>query len=255
MKPCILTVSALVAVSVLSLPGFAHAQSKSRRSSSSSRSSRSSYGDTYVSGYIKKDGTYVQGHYRSKPNGNFYDNYSTKPNYNPYTGETGRKVTPPIRYSPSPPSSRSTFTRTSDYSYVLPPSRVSPPSTRGSIFDDAPESLLTPSVPVRQAEVEEWYLPTMPPHLASKPVAFREAVREVNSALGVVISETPGVLWSTPFATDPDTTVEGRLETGTRFYAAYQYGHFYGVIMKDRSVLWIHDKQVEVELKKRVFRF
>lgn len=42
-----------------------------------------------VKGYFKKNGTYVAPHYRSAPNRSKYDNYSTKGNYNPYTGKTG----------------------------------------------------------------------------------------------------------------------------------------------------------------------
>ena len=48
-------------------------------------------GDTYVQGYTKKDGTYVQGHYRSSPNSTSTDNWSTKGNTNPYTGKAGTK--------------------------------------------------------------------------------------------------------------------------------------------------------------------
>lgn len=46
---------------------------------------------TYVRGYTKKDGTYVAPHYRSSPNSSTYDNWSTKPNVNPYTGQQGTK--------------------------------------------------------------------------------------------------------------------------------------------------------------------
>ena len=42
-----------------------------------------------VDGYVKKDGTYVAPHTRSAPNSSVYDNYSTKPNVNPYTGKSG----------------------------------------------------------------------------------------------------------------------------------------------------------------------
>lgn len=45
--------------------------------------------DTYVRGYTKKDGTYVQPHYRSAPDGDPYNNWSTQGNTNPYTGEAG----------------------------------------------------------------------------------------------------------------------------------------------------------------------
>lgn len=42
-----------------------------------------------VKGYIKKNGTYVQPHYRSSPNRSKLDNWSTRGNYNPYTGRKG----------------------------------------------------------------------------------------------------------------------------------------------------------------------
>ncbi len=41
-----------------------------------------------VSGYTRKNGTYVQPHMRSSPNSNPYDNYSFPGNTNPYTGKT-----------------------------------------------------------------------------------------------------------------------------------------------------------------------
>jgi hypothetical protein len=44
-----------------------------------------------VRGYTRKDGTYVAPHYRSAPNSTTSDNYSTRGNYNPYTGEAGTK--------------------------------------------------------------------------------------------------------------------------------------------------------------------
>lgn len=47
--------------------------------------------DTYVDGYSRSDGTYVEGHYRSSPNDTVYDNYSTDGNVNPYTGKEGTK--------------------------------------------------------------------------------------------------------------------------------------------------------------------
>ena len=46
---------------------------------------------TYVKGYYKGNGTYVQGHYRSNLNKTRLDNYSTKGNFNPYTGSKGTK--------------------------------------------------------------------------------------------------------------------------------------------------------------------
>lgn len=44
---------------------------------------------TWVNGYTRKDGTYVQGHYRSNRNNTTRDNYSAYGNSNPYTGKRG----------------------------------------------------------------------------------------------------------------------------------------------------------------------
>lgn len=66
-------------------------------------------GQTRVRGYVKKDGTYVAPHMRSSPNSTRLDNYSTAPNYNPYTGRQGTQnpyPTPTYRaptYSPPEP--------------------------------------------------------------------------------------------------------------------------------------------------------
>ena len=46
---------------------------------------------SYVNGYTRSNGTYVKGHYRSSPNSTQRDNYSTKGNYNPYSGKKGTK--------------------------------------------------------------------------------------------------------------------------------------------------------------------
>lgn len=44
-----------------------------------------------VEGYYKRNGTYVKPHYRSRPDGNRFNNWSVKPNINPYTGTRGTK--------------------------------------------------------------------------------------------------------------------------------------------------------------------
>ncbi|WP_051405138.1 hypothetical protein [Bacillus cihuensis] len=52
------------------------------------------HADVYVEGYTRSDGTKVKPHYRSDPDGNFSNNWSTKGNVNPYTGEIGTKTSP-----------------------------------------------------------------------------------------------------------------------------------------------------------------
>ena len=64
--------------------------------------------DQYVNGYYRKDGTYVNGYYRTSPNNTRLDNYSTRGNYNPYTGQPGYQnpYPTPRPYSSSPYGTR-----------------------------------------------------------------------------------------------------------------------------------------------------
>jgi hypothetical protein len=55
--------------------------------------------DTYVRGYTRNDGSYVAPHHRTNPNNSTFDNFSTRGNVNPYTGQPGT-VDP---YKPSNP--------------------------------------------------------------------------------------------------------------------------------------------------------
>lgn len=44
-----------------------------------------------VSGHVTKTGTYVAPSYRTAPNATKADNWSSRPNVNPYTGKAGTK--------------------------------------------------------------------------------------------------------------------------------------------------------------------
>ena len=67
----------------------------------------------YVQGYTTKNGTYVAPHYRSGPDGNPYNNWSTRGNVNPFTGQFGTR-------NPSPSKSYGTiFQPTPAPSYCL----------------------------------------------------------------------------------------------------------------------------------------
>lgn len=52
------------------------------------------WSDVSVRAYTRKDGTYVRAHHRSDPDGNAANNWSTRGNQNPYTGEWGTKSLP-----------------------------------------------------------------------------------------------------------------------------------------------------------------
>jgi len=66
----------------------------SGHSSSIGPGTGSNYSSHSVHGYVRKDGTSVAPHHRSNPDHNFYNNWSTKPNVNPYTGIEGTRLAP-----------------------------------------------------------------------------------------------------------------------------------------------------------------
>ncbi|NCA93635.1 MAG: hypothetical protein EOM84_00490 [Sphingobacteriia bacterium] len=53
-----------------------------------------------VNGYYRSNGTYVNPYYKSSPDSTRWNNYSTKGNYNPYTGSKGY-TSPYKSYTPS----------------------------------------------------------------------------------------------------------------------------------------------------------
>jgi TPR repeat protein len=58
-------------------------------------------GSVHVGGYTKANGTYVAPHYRSAPDHTTANNWSTKGNVNPYTGQAGTKNPTPSSGSAS----------------------------------------------------------------------------------------------------------------------------------------------------------
>lgn len=82
-----------------------------------------------VKGYHRKDGTYVQPHYRSSPNRTKFDNYSTKGNVNPYTGKAGTvdpHTASPSRLNSPPTSSYTTTHNVPTYTQPVVPPTYSP---------------------------------------------------------------------------------------------------------------------------------
>ncbi len=45
----------------------------------------------YVTPYTRNDGTSVGGHYQTNPNTTQFDNFGTRGNYNPYSGQFGTR--------------------------------------------------------------------------------------------------------------------------------------------------------------------
>lgn len=88
--------SLMFLVAIIATVLSANAQFNYGSSYGTSTYGTSSYGvntnSTFVNGYTKSNGTYVQGHYRSSKNSTNHDNYSTSRNYNPYTGSAGSRA-------------------------------------------------------------------------------------------------------------------------------------------------------------------
>jgi len=114
---------------------------------------------SYVHGYTRSNGTYVAPHMRSAPDGNAHNNWSTRGNINPYTGEPGTRSP----YASSPPSAlgggtgsnfsmpsergfsaggSSQFSSPHGFGYApqpgpySPPSGFAPPSSSGYTYGD-----------------------------------------------------------------------------------------------------------------------
>lgn len=87
----------LTAVIAISSVFGANAQSYFGTTSTTKTNSSYRIGSTntsvrYQQGYTRKDGTYVQGHYKTSNNGTNHDNYSTRGNVNSYIGSYGSRA-------------------------------------------------------------------------------------------------------------------------------------------------------------------
>jgi hypothetical protein len=78
-------------VLVFANTGYSKGHKRIRKDSNSYENQYKTSGDVKVRGYLKKNGTYVQSHHKTKSNGTQRDNYSAEENLNPYTGTTGHK--------------------------------------------------------------------------------------------------------------------------------------------------------------------
>lgn len=87
---------AIAALVILSAVGTANAQyyNSNRGYNSGSNfgyGTGSNSSSHYVQPHINSNGGYTSGHYQTNPNNTTLDNYGTRSNYNPYTGQTGRR--------------------------------------------------------------------------------------------------------------------------------------------------------------------
>lgn len=88
--------------------------------------------DTWVNGYTRKDGSYVQGYYRTQQNSTRNDNYSTVGNTNPYTGKAGTKPRDSYYNSSSSNYSNSSYNNSGSRTYNNSQNTYSYPSSYSS---------------------------------------------------------------------------------------------------------------------------
>ena len=131
-------------------------------------------GAVHVRGFIRKDGTYVAPHDRSAPDGNFQNNWSTKGNINPYTGEEGTHVTPPV------PGAGSGTHRAAPAVVAIPPAHTAtakplPPPVTLPPFNSTVEPPAPPVVvPPHEPTVAPLAAPVMAPTPPEGPPVARQ---------------------------------------------------------------------------------
>lgn len=85
----------------------------------------------WVRGYTRSDGTYVNGYYKTTPNSTNRDNFTTKPNVNPYTGQPGY-IQPDSK--PAPAVTYTTPTTTTTPVYTTPTNTYTTPTVTPTVY-------------------------------------------------------------------------------------------------------------------------
>ena len=80
----------LVTVLLVAAASVSHAQSRNGYGSPPTYGTGSNSNSHGTGGYTTNQGTYVQPHQQTNPNGTQYDNYGARGNTNPYYGTTGK---------------------------------------------------------------------------------------------------------------------------------------------------------------------
>jgi hypothetical protein len=92
----IMKIAALCIAALLATAGSASAQYYNSNRGSSFGSGNgygtgSNPSSHYVAPHVNQNGSYTSGYYQTNPNNATLDNYGTRGNVNPYTGQTGRR--------------------------------------------------------------------------------------------------------------------------------------------------------------------
>lgn len=137
------------AVVALAWPAVAGARGHSGGGSSHSSGHHSSGGSVSVRSYTRKDGTFVHAHTRSAPDGNFSNNWSTRGNFNPYTGKAGTRTSPYAGSSFVRTTARTTYRTTARTGYQLGALGAAPIAEAEDESEDTPladETISSPAM-------------------------------------------------------------------------------------------------------------
>ena len=135
--------------------------------------------DVQVRGYYRKDGTYVQPHFRSAPDGNFWNNWSTVGNVNPYTGAVGTRTTPPA---------------SAERNVVVGPSLIDPGLTGSRPQRAALGAPLSGVVPARGSDTGRASVADSPSALAAEGLRVFTAIQRGLYLLGFDPGPADGVI-------------------------------------------------------------
>ena len=95
MKVCMKLTKPFLAAALLVAVSTTFAKGGSHSAAAPGTGAKSS--STHIHGYVKRDGTHVESHERSKSDKNFENNWTTKGNENPVTGKDGSRVSEPAK--------------------------------------------------------------------------------------------------------------------------------------------------------------
>ena len=173
-----------------------------------------------VSGYYRKDGTYVQPHYRSNPDGNPYNNWSYPGNVDPYTGKvaTGNADTYLDNYYNRNTSSElfsttttyPTYPSTNSYYYPSTPTNsgnYQSSTTQKNYNSSNNKSISNSKATVNNAEISidinsltssrtEYYISALKANLRLGPTIYSTALEQIDFGSKVYLIENFDKYWS-----------------------------------------------------------
>jgi hypothetical protein len=165
----------------------------------------------HVAPYTRSNGTRVPGHYRTYPDNDFYNNFGTYPNINPFTGRIGTRVTPPRGYTGPGPNGAAVVPynqpTVSGY-YWMAIDSSAPVAVQFGIAH--PQSNQSERAP-QYADVDQWFEVPLGP-MAQVDLMLSDNQNRINAADRIMALGVSELSWQT--MTLPDLlAIEAKLTT------------------------------------------